>query len=255
MNNLFLLLFLFCFLALIVGIIKPQTVVRWGVTEKRNRKNVLKYYGIGLVVFFILFGVTSNNSGSKSISASKTVSQDKVLSPEEKVAADKAAADKVVADKVVADKAAADKVVADKVAADKAAADKVVADKVAADKVAADKAAADKAAADKVAYDTGITYNQLARTPDTYIGKKVKFSGKVIQVMEGDKEVDLRIAVNNNYDNVLFVGFDPKISAIRVLENDQVNIKGISGGIYTYQSTMGGNISIPSVLVDMITIN
>ena len=35
-----------------------------------------------------------------------------------------------------------------------------------------------------IGYDTGITYEQLARTPNEYNGEKVKFSGKVIQVIE-----------------------------------------------------------------------
>src|SRR5699024_863073 len=39
---------------------------------------------------------------------------------------------------------------------------------------------------EKKGYDTGITYDQLARTPDDYEGEKVKFSGKVLQVMEGN---------------------------------------------------------------------
>lgn len=34
--------------------------------------------------------------------------------------------------------------------------------------------------------DTGITYDQLARNPDDYLFEKVKFRGKVVQVMEGD---------------------------------------------------------------------
>lgn len=117
------------------------------------------------------------------------------------------------------------------------------------------QAAAQKAEEEKVAYDTGITYNQLARTPNDYKGKKAKFTGKVIQVMEGDKENDLRIAVNGNYDTILFVGYDPKITNIRILENDNITVKGTSIGIYSYQSTIGGKISIPGMWVDNIELN
>lgn len=118
-----------------------------------------------------------------------------------------------------------------------------------------EEAAAKKAAEEAVAYDTGITYDQLARTPDDYKNKKVKFTGRVIQVMESDKETDLRIAVGDNYDTILFVGYDPSITSTRILENDYVTIKGKSVGIYTYKSTMGGQISIPGVWVDNIVIN
>lgn len=123
--------------------------------------------------------------------------------------------------------------------------------KVEADAKAKDEADA-KAAEARVAYDTGITYNQLARTPDNFNGRKVKFSGKVIQVMEGNTEVQLRIAVNNNYDTILYVAYDPRITPSRVLENDYVTVKGESEGLFTYQSTGSGNISIPLVWVDII---
>lgn len=186
----------------------------------------------------------------------KETDEAKVLLAQVNPEADKIkATEKALVDKAAADKAVSNKAAVDKAAADKAAADKAAADKAAADKAAAAKAASDKAAADKVAYDTGITYAQLARTPDNYKDKKVKFTGTVVQVVQGDNETDLRIAVNGSYDNILYVAYDPKISSTRILQNDQVTIKGVSQGIYTYKSTLGGNISIPLVLVDIITIN
>lgn len=107
----------------------------------------------------------------------------------------------------------------------------------------------------KVSYDTGITYEQLARTPDDYKDKKVKFSGKVVQVMEADNEIDLRIAVDGNYDTILFVGYNKDLSKTRILENDYVTVRGTSLGIYSYKSAMGGKISIPSMWVDQIDLN
>ena len=55
------LLMVVCTIALIVGLIKPDFVVRWGDYSKRNRKSVLKYYGIGIVLFFVLAAVFSDN--------------------------------------------------------------------------------------------------------------------------------------------------------------------------------------------------
>ncbi|WP_272875231.1 hypothetical protein [Bhargavaea massiliensis] len=63
----------------------------------------------------------------------------------------------------------------------------------------------------KKGYDTGITYDQLARTPDDYIGKKVKFSGKVIQVMEGDGTTQIRFAVNEDYDTIIYGNLIPRL--------------------------------------------
>lgn len=126
--------------------------------------------------------------------------------------------------------------------------------KEAKEKEAAEKAAAEKKAKEeeeKKGYDTGVTYENLARTPDDYLGKKVKFNGKVIQVMEDDKETQIRLAVNDNYDTILYLGIPKTLTTNnRILENDEITIMGKSAGLLTYQSTMGGNITIPSVLVE-----
>ena len=104
----------------------------------------------------------------------------------------------------------------------------------------------------KKGYETGITYNQLARTPDDYIGEKVKFKGTVIQVIEGDYTTQIRFAVNDDYDTVLFAEYDKSIVSSRILEDDFITIMGTSAGLITYESTMGGNISIPAVSIDKI---
>lgn len=217
LNTLFALLFFVCLIALIIGIIKPQLVVRWGSEEKRNRKSVLKFYGIGVVAMFILFGVTSE--GTKKTEEAKTeaklakAEQKKELTAEEKAAAEQAAAEKAAAEKAA------------------------------------------KEEEERIGYETGITYDQLARTPDDFKGKKAKFTGKVLQVMEGQGETQLRIAVNGDYDKVLYIAYKSDILNSRVLEKDNVTVKGKSAGIFTYKSTMGGEISIPAMLVEKIDIN
>lgn len=137
---------------------------------------------------------------------------------------------------------------------------KIEAERVAAQRKADEERAREEAAAaaeaeQKKGYDTGITFSQLARTPDDYLGKKVKFSGRVIQVVESDGEVTLRIAVKDDYDQVILVSYSSSIVSQRVLDDDQLTIYGISAGTYTYQSTMGGNITVPAVLVDKIDFN
>ena len=104
-------------------------------------------------------------------------------------------------------------------------------------------------AEEKKGYDTGITYDQLARNPDDYEGDKIKFRGKVIQVMEGDGETQIRIAVNSNIDTILYGAFDASLVESRILEDDIVTLMGISAGLLSYESTMGGNITIPSMLI------
>lgn len=112
--------------------------------------------------------------------------------------------------------------------------------------------AAQKEAEEKQGYETGITYDQLARTPDGYIGNLVKFSGKVVQVIEGDGYITIRFAVNDDYDTILLAEYDPSIVSSRILEDDYITIYGMSMGLYTYEATMGHSITVPSVLIDKI---
>ena len=100
-----------------------------------------------------------------------------------------------------------------------------------------------------------MAYDKLARTPDDYEYEKIKASGEVIQVMEGDGETQLRVAVGGDYDTVLLVYYDSSIVDTRVLEDDNVTLYGISQGLYTYESTMGGDITVPLVAVQKIVIN
>lgn len=102
-------------------------------------------------------------------------------------------------------------------------------------------------------YETGTTFEQLARTPDDYVYTKVKFSGKVVQVMEGDGTTQIRFAVNDDYDKIIYAEISSDLTYNnRLLEDDYITISGISMGLLTYESTMGGEITIPSMTVDKI---
>lgn len=128
--------------------------------------------------------------------------------------------------------------------------------KEAKEKEEAEKLAAEqkkKEEEEKKGYDTGITYSQLARTPDDYLAKKVKFSGKVVQVMEDGDSIGIRLAVDGDYDNIILGTFDSSIISERILEDDYITVYGLSAGIYTYESTMGASISVPSMTIDKIS--
>ncbi len=106
-------------------------------------------------------------------------------------------------------------------------------------------------AEEKQGYETGITYDQLARTPDDYTGKKVKFYGRVLQVLEGDDDTQIRLAVNGDYNSVLYCELSKKLtSSRRILEDDMITVYGLSAGVISYESTMGQKITIPGVLVN-----
>lgn len=149
-------------------------------------------------------------------------------------------------------------------AAEEAEKERVTAEKKAAEEKEAieKKAAEEKVAAEEEArkqeeiargYDTGITYDELARTPDDYVGNKINFYGRVVQVMEGDSFTALRFAADDNYDSIIYCEV-PKdlVTNNRILEDDYVTLSGISYGLYTYKSTLGGDITIPAITVDII---
>lgn len=54
------------------------------------------------------------------------------------------------------------------------------------------------------------------------------------------------------YDTILLGGYDSSIVSSRVLEDDEITIYGTSMGLISYQSTMGGTITIPAVRIDKI---
>ena len=103
-------------------------------------------------------------------------------------------------------------------------------------------------------YRWDVSYDSLARTPDEFVGQKIALTGKVIQVMESSGTTQLRIAVNDDYDTVVLVEYESAISPSRILDNDYVNIFGNYMGLFTYSSTMGGEITVPAMLVNIINL-
>ncbi len=71
MDNLFMALFLLSILGLIIGLIQPQVFSKL-FKKKANRKTVGLVFGSAIVLFFILFGVTTPNNGRTSIPAKTT---------------------------------------------------------------------------------------------------------------------------------------------------------------------------------------
>ncbi|WP_349667174.1 hypothetical protein [Lacrimispora sp.] len=62
----------------------------------------------------------------------------------------------------------------------------------------------------------------------------------------------IRLAVNKNYDTVIYGKYPSKIISSRILEDDVITIYGTSYGLQSYQSTLGGTITIPYVYIDKI---
>ena len=95
-----------------------------------------------------------------------------------------------------------------------------------------------------------IAYDSLARSPDTYEGELVKFSGYVLQVQDASSWLEYsvyRVATSGRYDNVVIVLVDNYGSGTRILEDDYITFYGEYTGLYTYKSVLGASITIPKI--------
>ena len=101
-------------------------------------------------------------------------------------------------------------------------------------------------------YDTGISFEQLSRTPDKFVGSKVKFTGTVLQILEGTDENQGRMSTSGAYDDVIYFGYDPSILDVRLLENDVITIYGESYGLWSYETVLGATITLPCIWVEKI---
>ena len=95
---------------------------------------------------------------------------------------------------------------------------------------------------------TKVSYKELFRNSDKYLLDAVYFKGEVIQVLDdGAGSYTLRVNVTKGEygwweDTVLLI-----YEGDRVLVDDIVEFVGISSGPYTYESVLGGDITIPAI--------
>nr|MCR5690270.1 zinc-ribbon domain-containing protein [Clostridiales bacterium] len=98
-----------------------------------------------------------------------------------------------------------------------------------------------------------ISYTELARTPDAYKGRHVKFTGEIVQVLDDSSSdynmIEMRIATKKFYssymDNVVYVTYVREKKSPRFLEDDKVTFYGEFLGLITYESIMGAKVTIP----------
>jgi hypothetical protein len=57
--------------------------------------------------------------------------------------------------------------------------------------------------------------------------------------MEGDSTTQLRIAINSEYDEIIYTEYDSSLVESRILDDDTITIYGVSYGLLSYQSTLG----------------
>lgn len=114
-----------------------------------------------------------------------------------------------------------------------------------------------KRQAEAVKYETGLTWEQIARE-----GKKGvlgKFEGEIIQVVSAVKLVGdkmgykFRVAISGNYDTIMMISCNSDVLSETLLEGDYIYFKGESLGTTTYETVMGAEVTVPALRADEIT--
>lgn len=80
----------------------------------------------------------------------------------------------------------------------------------------------------------------------------MKFSGKVLQVQEGIFSNSIRLAVDGNYDTVVYGTYSKSLVKSKILEDDWITIYGTSDGDYTYTTVLGASLTIPGISIDKV---
>ena len=203
-----------------------------------TKKPIYKKWWFWLIVVVVLIGAVGGNSNSKN----ETKNETKTEASSENVK--KSSDDKAEKEaKEKADKQAQE-------AALKAANEKAAQE--AAAKAAAEKAAQEAADKDPNTYQA-LPYDEMARNGDNHKGEKLQITGKVIQVMDSDEGfATLRVATRDGYDDVYLVEIPAnQWKTHRLLEDDVITFYGNVYGLYSYDSTMGGKITVPAITVNM----
>ena len=191
------------------------------------QKPIYKKWWFWLIVAIVVFAGIGGNSNSKTETKKET---------------------KIETSAEIANESSADKEAQE--AALKAANEKAAQE--AAAKAAAEKAAQDAADKDPNTYQS-LPYDEMARNGDNHKGEKLQINGKVIQVMDSDDgTAHLRVATRDGYDDVYYIEIPAsQWKTHRLLEDDVITFYGNVYGLYSYDSTMGGKITVPAMTVNM----
>ena len=101
---------------------------------------------------------------------------------------------------------------------------------------------------------TDVTYDNLMRMPDDYLGQVVQLSGTVLQTINGDGVVKQRVALYDDYDQIVLIEYSEDLPEVRLLDDEYITFTGVSLGTIEYETVLGATLEIPSILVDRINI-
>lgn len=206
------------------------------------QKPIYKKWWFWLIVAIVVFAGIGGNSNSKT----ETKKETKTEAKKESVADKKERLKKEAEEKAETERVA--KEAEEKAQAEKAA--KEAAEKAEAEKQAAENAAKEAADRDPNSYQA-LPYEEMARNGNNHKGEKLQITGTVIQVTDSTVGgATLRVATNGKYDDIYMVQISKnEWESHRLLENDVIAFYGYVYGLYSYKSVMGGQITVPALIV------
>jgi len=73
--------------------------------------------------------------------------------------------------------------------------------------------------------------------------------------MKSDQGVNLRLAINDDYDQVVLITIEDSDYQDVIAENDNVTVYGLNAGLISYEIVMGNEQTVPGMLGTNYTVN
>ncbi len=106
---------------------------------------------------------------------------------------------------------------------------------------------------------TGMSFEDLARNPDSVKGSYVSVTGQVIQVQQDSSDLVLRVSITKDsygiWSDPIIVAYTLPAGADNILEKDIVTIYGQSVGDYTYTTVLGASETVPAISAKYIDVS
>lgn len=100
-----------------------------------------------------------------------------------------------------------------------------------------------------------VTYDQIAREPNKYKGTYVKLKGDIVQIQDNGSSAVLRVNITEDeYNDIVWVNYSYAANEKKLLQDDTINIWGLSKGETSYTSILGAKITVPEVDAEYIEI-
>lgn len=101
-----------------------------------------------------------------------------------------------------------------------------------------------------------IEYKELYRYIEKYENEYIKYTGEVMQIINGDLSTDLRVNINKTsygYEDTIYVSYIVSpMHAVRFIEGDIINVYGKVSGFKTYTTVLGAETTIPWIFTSYL---